>query len=359
MVVMKRIVLYLVLSIITLMLFASILEIPLLLGDINYMQGNFHEAYKNYYRYRGMHDGDDPFIDSRIYFTEIELKDDQGKIEQNFPEEKSVAFVPNKPEPSGKNLDPELSNCSHMELTEEQTKSRRIEEELNRAMKYSKALQSLLVIKKIDFPYVYYEPSKMNLYDYLHNDKTLSDDFDKDDDDIKYYQSSIMKIEENYNPEEVEKNVKDNQVLLSGFSILLEKYQEFKELYKDFNHMFSEYENFNQSFISQLKAKQVQSIGISKKISNFVSLSKDAMIRENYNKTYTDKNKFISLMKIKYYNSIMVWNHMNQKLLRICILPVKLLTSMPLQAVLTYRLHFQRLMQPLRPFFLLRNQWHK
>ena len=97
----------------------------------------------------------------------------------------------------------------------------------------------------------------------------------------------------------------------------IQKFNEFKLKYGDFERLFLQYHGFNQTFISQIEAKMEQSTKVGKSLENPEELDKLTSIKNDFQAIVKDKNRGTSLIKIKYYNSIMIWNHLNQKLIRV------------------------------------------
>ncbi|MCQ2820791.1 MAG: hypothetical protein MJ252_26325, partial [archaeon] len=176
-------------------LLPSLNEISLLLGDYFYQSGNFKEAYKSFYRYKALHEMDDPSLDTRIYLAHIELSEG-GVIKDDFPDIKDD-FVPggnDNPNPieflQEKPDEEKLKEFDYIKLNEKMIGDRDLDTIIKKDIKKSEDLredcENVMKYGGYDKPFIYYEKAQMNLYDYLH--KGITDDFDKEEDDIKYFQ---------------------------------------------------------------------------------------------------------------------------------------------------------------------------
>lgn len=135
--------------------------------------------------------------------------------------------------------------------------------------------------------------------------------------DLDFYKQTINNIADHYDSKNVPENIKNDQTLRSGLDIILKKFNEFQIKFKDFDNIYIQFENFNQTFLSQLEAKLTQSSNVGKSIQNPEEMEREITMKKDVDEKIKNKNKATSLIKIKYYNSIMIWNHLNQKLLRI------------------------------------------
>ncbi len=135
--------------------------------------------------------------------------------------------------------------------------------------------------------------------------------------DTDFFAKTVNDIEKNYNPESIEENIKNSQTIRTGLDIIIKKFEEFKQRYTDFDNVYIQYDNFNQTFLSQLEAKIGQSANVGREISNPELMESEVKFKQDVDTNIKEKAKGTCLIKIKYYNSIMVWNHLNQKLIRI------------------------------------------
>lgn len=135
--------------------------------------------------------------------------------------------------------------------------------------------------------------------------------------DTDFFVKTINDIEKKYNPESIEENIKNSNTMRTGLDIIIKKFEDFKQRYVDFDNVFIQFDNFNQTFLSQLEAKIDQSASVSRDISNPEKIENDIKFKQEIDTSIKEKGKGTCLIKIKYYNSIMVWNHLNQKLIRI------------------------------------------
>ena len=109
--------------------------------------------------------------------------------------------------------------------------------------------------------------------------------------DTKFYRKTMKDIDTTYKSDQIDLNLKNMRTMEDGLLILVQKFEEFKLKYGDFDRLFLQFHGFNQTFISQIEAKVEQNTKVGR--------------------------SGTSLIKIKYYNSIMIWNHLNQKLIRV------------------------------------------
>ena len=135
--------------------------------------------------------------------------------------------------------------------------------------------------------------------------------------DTKFYRKTMKDIDATYKSEQIDLNLKNMRTMEEGLLILIQKFDEFKLKYGDFERLFLQFHGFNQTFISQIEAKLEQNTKVGKSLENPEELDKLASIKNDFQTIVKDKNRGTSLIKIKYYNSIMIWNHLNQKLIRV------------------------------------------
>jgi hypothetical protein len=135
--------------------------------------------------------------------------------------------------------------------------------------------------------------------------------------DTKFYRKTMKDIDATYKSEQIDLNLKNMRTMEEGLLILIQKFDEFKLKYGDFERLFLQFHGFNQTFISQIEAKLEQNTKVGKSLENPEELDKLTSIKNDFQTIVKDKNRGTSLIKIKYYNSIMIWNHLNQKLIRV------------------------------------------
>ena len=135
--------------------------------------------------------------------------------------------------------------------------------------------------------------------------------------DTKFYRKTMKDIDTTYKSEQIDLNLKNMRTMEDGLLILIQKFEEFKLKYGDFERLFLQFHGFNQTFISQIEAKMEQNTKVGRSLDNPEELDKLHIIKNDFQTIVKDKNRGTSLIKIKYYNSIMIWNHLNQKLIRV------------------------------------------
>jgi hypothetical protein len=135
--------------------------------------------------------------------------------------------------------------------------------------------------------------------------------------DIDFYQKTINDLEKNYNPQERDTNIKNVITMHDGLKVIINKFEEFKIKYEDFNNVYMNFYNFNELFKSQVEAKIEQNLNCGREIKNPEQLQNKIKLKDDLETVVKSKSKGINLIKIKYYNSIMIWNHLNQKLIRV------------------------------------------
>ena len=135
--------------------------------------------------------------------------------------------------------------------------------------------------------------------------------------DTKFYRKTMKDIDATYKSEQIDLNLKNMRTMEDGLLILIQKFDEFKLKYGDFERLFLQFHGFNQTFISQIEAKMEQNTRVGRSLENPEELDKLATIKNDFQTIVKDKNRGTNLIKIKYYNSIMIWNHLNQKLIRV------------------------------------------
>ena len=135
--------------------------------------------------------------------------------------------------------------------------------------------------------------------------------------DIDFYQKTINDLEKNYNPQERDTNIKNVITMHDGLKVIINKFNEFKIKYEDFNNVYMNFYNFNELFKSQVEAKIEQNLNCGREIKNPEQLQNKIKLKDDLETVIKSKSKGINLIKIKYYNSIMIWNHLNQKLIRV------------------------------------------
>ena len=135
--------------------------------------------------------------------------------------------------------------------------------------------------------------------------------------DTKFFRKTMKDIDIAYKSDQVDLNLKNMRTMEDGLYILIQKFEEFKNKYGDFDRLFLQFHGFNQTFISQIEAKMDQNTQVGKSLENPEELDKLNDIKTNFETIVKNKNRGTSLIKIKYYNSIMIWNHLNQKLIRV------------------------------------------
>ena len=124
-------------------------------------------------------------------------------------------------------------------------------------------------------------------------------------------------IDTTYKSDQIDLNLKNMRTMEDGLLILIQKFEEFKLKYGDFDRLFLQFHGFNQTFISQIEAKVEQNTRVGRSLDNPEELDKLTTIKKDFDSIVKHKNRGTSLIKIKYYNSIMIWNHLNQKLIRV------------------------------------------
>ena len=135
--------------------------------------------------------------------------------------------------------------------------------------------------------------------------------------DTKFYRKTMKDIDTTYKTDQIDLNLKNMRTMEDGLLILIQKFDEFKLKYGDFDRLFLQFHGFNQTFISQIEAKLEQNTNVGKSLDNPEELDKLNIIKNDFEAIVKHKNRGTSLIKIKYYNSIMIWNHLNQKLIRV------------------------------------------
>ena len=135
--------------------------------------------------------------------------------------------------------------------------------------------------------------------------------------DTKFYRKTMKDIDTTYKSEQIDLNLKNMRTMEEGLLILINKFNEFKLKYGDFERLFLQFHGFNQTFISQIEAKMEQNTKVGRSLEDPEELDKLATMKNDFQTIVKDKNRGTSLIKIKYYNSIMIWNHLNQKLIRV------------------------------------------
>ena len=135
--------------------------------------------------------------------------------------------------------------------------------------------------------------------------------------DTKFYRKTMKGIDATYKTDQIDLNLKNMRTMEDGLLILIQKFEEFKLKYGDFDRLFLQFHGFNQTFISQMEAKLEQNTKVGRSLDNPEELDKLTTIKKDFDTIVKHKNKGTSLIKIKYYNSIMIWNHLNQKLIRV------------------------------------------
>ena len=135
--------------------------------------------------------------------------------------------------------------------------------------------------------------------------------------DTKFYRKTMKDIDTTYKSDQIDLNLKNMRTMEDGLLILIQKFEEFKLKYGDFERLFLQFHGFNQTFISQIEAKVEQNTRVGRSLDNPEELDKLTTIKKDFDSIVKHKNRGTSLIKIKYYNSIMIWNHLNQKLIRV------------------------------------------
>ena len=135
--------------------------------------------------------------------------------------------------------------------------------------------------------------------------------------DTKFYRKTMKDIDTSYKSDQIDLNLKNMRTMKDGLLILIQKFDEFKLKYGDFDRLFLQFHGFNQTFIAQIEAKLEQNTKVGRSLDNPEELDKLNSIKNNFESIVKHKNRGTSLIKIKYYNSIMIWNHLNQKLIRV------------------------------------------
>ena len=135
--------------------------------------------------------------------------------------------------------------------------------------------------------------------------------------DTKFYRKTMKDIDTTYKSDQIDLNLKNMRTMEDGLLILIQKFEEFKLKYGDFDRLFLQFHGFNQTFISQIEAKVEQNTRVGRSLDNPEELDKLTTIKKDFDSIVKHKNRGTSLIKIKYYNSIMIWNHLNQKLIRV------------------------------------------
>ena len=135
--------------------------------------------------------------------------------------------------------------------------------------------------------------------------------------DTKFYRKTMKDIDTTYKRDQIDLNLKNMRTMEDGLLILVQKFEEFKLKYGDFDRLFLQFHGFNQTFISQIEAKLEQNTKVGRSLDNPEELDKLTTIKKDFDSIVKHKNRGTSLIKIKYYNSIMIWNHLNQKLIRV------------------------------------------
>ena len=135
--------------------------------------------------------------------------------------------------------------------------------------------------------------------------------------DTKFYRKTMKDIDTTYKTEQIDLNLKNMRTMEEGLLILIQKFDEFKLKYGDFDRLFLQFHGFNQTFVSQIEAKLEQNTKVGRSLDNPEELDKLTSIKKDFESIVKHKNRGTSLIKIKYYNSIMIWNHLNQKLIRV------------------------------------------
>ena len=135
--------------------------------------------------------------------------------------------------------------------------------------------------------------------------------------DTKFFRKTMKDIDTTYKTDQIDLNLKNMRTMEDGLLILIQKFGEFKLKYGDFERLFLQFHGFNQTFIAQIEAKLEQNTKVVRSLENPEELDKLTAIKKDFETIVKHKNRGTSLIKIKYYNSIMIWNHLNQKLIRV------------------------------------------
>jgi len=135
--------------------------------------------------------------------------------------------------------------------------------------------------------------------------------------DAQFFINTMKDLDINYNPKEIEENIKNMKTMREGLDVIIKKFNEFILKYDDFDNIFNEYDNFNSAFKTQLEAKITQNTNVGRQISKPDLLREKVELKNDIESKIKSKRKPTVLIKIKYYNSIMMWNHLNQKLIRV------------------------------------------
>ena len=135
--------------------------------------------------------------------------------------------------------------------------------------------------------------------------------------DTKFFRKTMKDIDTTYKTDQIDLNLKNMRTMEDGLLILIQKFDEFKLKYGDFDRLFLQFHGFNQTFIAQIEAKLEQNTKVGRSLDNPEELDKLTTIKKDFETIVKHKNRGTSLIKIKYYNSIMIWNHLNQKLIRV------------------------------------------
>ena len=136
--------------------------------------------------------------------------------------------------------------------------------------------------------------------------------------DVQFYKKTMREINASYKTEDIELNIKNLKTMQEGYEIILKKFDEFKIKFDDFDRLFMYYQNFNQIFKAQVEAKISQNLNVAEALNHPEEIDRDFALKKDIEKHVSKfKDKGNNLIKVKYYNSLMLWNHVNQRLMRI------------------------------------------
>jgi hypothetical protein len=130
--------------------------------------------------------------------------------------------------------------------------------------------------------------------------------------DLEYFKNKVFDIENNYKINKVEENLNNDDVLGKYKNIICKNFEEFKFKFSNFNNIYNIHENFNLTFIAQLEAKFKQSNELRTNTSNPEQMAKDVDDKIAINANIKDEKRSHILMKMKYYNTILIWDQTKQ-----------------------------------------------
>jgi hypothetical protein len=135
--------------------------------------------------------------------------------------------------------------------------------------------------------------------------------------DVQYFKNKLLEVKNTYNKDKIDDNLNNHEVLGKFKDLIKQNYSEFKFKYTTYFNIFSQYESFNSTFCSQIEAKFKQSNSMRSSISKPEELNKITKEEQILKKDLNLSKKSSYLLKMKYYNTILQWDHGKQSLTKI------------------------------------------